>query len=116
MIEATSKEKVAQHIYLIQFFPYHTKKYQDIPQRIPTEYLTTRRYNFYLLEKALKREATIIILRGKKQWFEAVPSIKNYKNVYFTNSNANTTLSRGNLKNFDEIAEKINNASLTSAQ
>lgn len=108
LIEATSKEKVAQNIALVQFFPYHTKKYKDISKRISSDYLTSQKYNFYLVEKAIKRDATIIMLRGKKQWFEAIPSLMNYKNVFFTNSNRNTYLSKGNMKNFDEIIKKIN--------
>lgn len=115
LIEATSKEKVAQNIALVQFFPYHTRKYKPIPKRISTDYLTSQQYNFHLVEKVIEREATIILLRGKEQWFEAVPSLREEKNVFFTNSNRNTYLSKDHLKNFEEIIEKIN-ASQVSAQ
>ena len=108
LIEATSNEKVAQNIALVQFFPYHTKKYKPIPKRISTDYLTSQQYNFHLVEKAIKRDATIILLRGIKQWFEAVPLLREDKNVSFTNSYLNTYLSKRNLNNFDEIVEKIN--------
>jgi hypothetical protein len=108
LIEATSKEKVAQNVALVQFFPYHTKKYKTIPKRISTDYLASQQYNFHLVEKAIEREATIIMLRGKEQWCESVPLLTEYKNLSFTNSYLNTYLSKGNLKNFDEIVDKIN--------
>lgn len=108
LIEATSKEKVSQNVALVQFFPYHTKKYKPIPKRISTDYLSSQQYNFHLVEKAIEREATIIMLRGKKQWCEAVPLLNGHNNVSFTNSYLNTYLSKGNLKNFDDIVDKIN--------
>ena len=108
MIQATSKEKVAQNISLVQFFPYHTKKYKNIPKKIISGYLESQEYNFDLVRKAIERKATIIILRGKKLWFGAVPSLENYENLCFTNSYLNTTLSKNNLTAFDEIAEKLN--------
>ena len=73
LIEATSKEKVAQNVALVQFFPYHTKKYKTIPKRISTDYLASQQYNFHLVEKAIEREATIIMLRGKKNGVKLFP-------------------------------------------
>lgn len=34
LISVTSKEKVANNISIIQFFPYHTEKYKNIPKRL----------------------------------------------------------------------------------
>ena len=109
LIQATSKEKVAQNIALVQFFPYHTKKYNDVPKRIFSGYLESQKYNFDLVRKAIERKATIILLRGKRQWFEAVDGLEKYENLYFTNSPLNTTLTKKNLKSFDDIVEKLNN-------
>ena len=108
LMQATSKEKVAQNISFVQFFPYHSKKYKNIPKKILSGYLESQEYNFDLVRKAIERKATIIILRGKKLWFGAVPSLENYENLCFTNSYLNTTLSKNNLTAFDEIAEKLN--------
>ena len=107
LIQATSKEKVARNIAIVQFFPYTSKKYKNIPKKILSGYLKSQEYNFYLIRKAMERKATIIILRAKKLWFDAIPSLKEYENRCFTNSYLNTTLSRGNLKAFDEIVKKI---------
>jgi len=107
LIKATSKEKVAKNIAIFNFFPYHSKKYKNISKKISSDYLLSQKYNFYLLEKAIERKATIIILRGKKFWYKAIPELEKYKNVRFTNSYLNTTLSEKNLKAFDEIVQKI---------
>lgn len=110
LIQATSKEKVAKNIAILQLFPYHSKKFKLIPKRISGGYLETQNYNYYLVKKAIERKATIIILRGKKLWYKAVPLLEEYENKCFTNSPQNTTLTKINLTTFDEIVEKINNA------
>lgn len=112
LMQATSKEKVARNISLIQYFPYHSKKYKDIPKKISTDLLTSQKYNFYLVEKAIERKAAIIIMRSRRLWFGAVPELVEYKNLHFTNSYLNTTLSKNNLKAFDEVVEKINKSNL----
>lgn len=109
LISATSKEAVAKNISIAQFFPYHSKKYKSIPKKILSGYLESQKYNFYLVQKAIDRKATIIVLRGKKLWFEAIPSLKEYENICFTNSYLNTILSKNNLTEFDKIVEKIKN-------
>jgi hypothetical protein len=110
----TSKEKVAKNICQIQFFPYHSKKFKSISKKILTEngsdqYLTSQKYNFYLVEKAMERNAIIIILRSKKMWFEAIPDLKKYENLYFTKSYLNTILSENNLSDtFPKIINILN--------
>ena len=108
LILATSKEKVAKSIAMVQLFPYHTKKYKTIPKKILTGHLKSQEYNFHLVQKAIERNATIIILRGRKLWYGAIPQLENYENLCFTNSYLNTILSKNNLTAFDKIVEKIN--------
>lgn len=110
----SSKEKVAENICKIQFFPYHSKKFKPISKKIyATEgidnYLKSQKYNFYLVKKAMERKAIIIILRSKKMWFEAIPKLEKYENLYFTNSYLNTILSENNLsKTFPKIVNILN--------
>lgn len=114
LILKTSKEKVAKNICQIQFFPYHSKKFKSISKKILIEngfdkYLTSQKYNFYLVEKAMERNAIIIILRSRKMWFEAIPKLEKYENLYFTNSYLNTILSENNLsETFPKIVNILN--------
>ena len=108
LIKATSKEKVAKNVAIVQYFPYHSKKFKLIPKRILEDNLVSQKYNFYLIEKAIERNATIIILRGTKLWYKAVPLLEKYENKCFTNSRQNTTLTKINLTTFEDIVEKLN--------
>jgi len=112
LIELTSREKVAKNISIIQYFPYHSLKYKNIPKRILNGYLKSQEYNFQLVREAIKREAIIILLRSEKLWLEAVPELeplKINKKLYRTNSYLNPTFSEGNLPiAFDLIRQILN--------
>jgi hypothetical protein len=109
-----NKEKVAKNICKIQFFPYHSQKFKSISKKIfvkdgTDNYLKSQKYNFYLVEKAMERNALIIILRSRKMWFEAIPKLEKYENLYFTNSYLNTILSENNLgETFPKIINILN--------
>jgi hypothetical protein len=111
----TSKEMVAKKICKVQFFPYHSQKFKSISKKILIKegidnYLKSQKYNFYLVEKAMERNAVIIILRSRKMWFEAIPKLEKYENLYFTNSYLNTILSKNNLsETFPKIINILNN-------
>ena len=110
----TSKEKVAKNICKIQFFPYHSKKFKAISKKILDKegfenYLPSQKYNFHLVNEAMRRNAIIIILRSRIMWFKAIPELKEYKNLHFTNSYLNTILSEGNLsETFPKIVNILN--------
>ena len=110
----TSREKVAENICNIQFFPYHSLKFKTISNKILENegfenYLPSQNYNFHLVREAMKREVIIIILRSRKMWFEAIPELKVYKNLHYTNSYLNTILSERNLSEaFPKIINILN--------
>jgi len=112
LIQVSSVEKVSKHISIIQFFPYHSLKYRDIPKRISKDYLVSQQYNFELVKKAIERDAIIIILRSKRLWLDAIPelvTLKKQGKLYNTNSYLNPILSENNLpKIFGEIKEVLN--------
>ena len=108
LISVSSKEKVAQNISIIQFFPYHTKKYKDIPKRLLKGYLGSQEYNFELVKQAIERKAIIVILRSKKLWFKAISDLDNER-TRFTRSALNTIQSEKNLGGtLKEIVDILN--------
>lgn len=115
IISVAGKDKVAKHICKIQFFPYHSKKYKNIPKKILKngnfdKYLPSQEYNFQLVRKAISRNAIIIIPRAVKIWEEAIEELKDYKNKYSTNSYGNIILSEKNLgKGYLKVIETLNN-------
>lgn len=113
LINRTSKELVAKNISVIQFFPYQSRKYKDLYKDLTDDKLRSQKYNFELVRKAIDRNAIIVILRSKRLWFDAIKELNpenegHYKNVRFTNSKLNPTLSEKNLNGaFDEIVERL---------
>ena len=111
----SSREKVAKSISKIQFFPYHSQKFKAISKKILNQegyddYLPSQKYNFHLVKEAMKRDSIIIILRSRKMWFEAIPELKEYKNLHFTKSYLNTILSENNLSvTFPKIVNVLMN-------
>jgi hypothetical protein len=108
---------VAKEVSKIQYFPYNSKKFRPIPLKLIHEkfglqssYLPTQAYNFYLVKKAIERNAIVIMTRGKRFWYNAVPDlVKQETNVYSTNSYGNITISPKNLPAgvYDKITKML---------
>ena len=112
LIQVSSVEKVAKNISIIQFFPYHSEKFRNIPKKISKDYLISQQYNFHLVRKAIERDAIIVIQRGERLWKEAIPELEkldNKKNIYKTNSYLNPIMSENNLPDaFEKIKHILN--------
>jgi hypothetical protein len=112
IIQVSTVEKVAKNISIIEFFPYHSEKYRDIPKKISKDYLISQQYNFHLVRKAIERDAIIVIQRGERLWKEAIPELKileGQKNLYRTNSYGNPIMSENNLPDaFEKIKHILN--------
>jgi hypothetical protein len=65
-------DSIARSFICIEYFPYHSKHYKQMPV-IPSQM-----YSFYLVREAMKRKLPIIIMRGKRLWLESVPDLSKY--------------------------------------
>ncbi len=84
-----SEDEVLKKISVIQFNPYSSVNFKS------TKKLSSQDYNFYLVRKAIERNAKIILARGKKLWLKNVPELQYYP--YLTlKSHINTYLSKQN--------------------
>ena len=66
---------VANKILCVEYFPYHSYKFKNM-DRLPS-----RDYSEYLVKKAIKRKALIVIMRHRVEWEKAVPKLKSYKKL-----------------------------------
>lgn len=73
----SSDKEVAENVFFLNFHGYHSKSWSPIPFTFETQ-----RYNFYLLRKAIERNAIILMKRNVKGWFTAVPELVNHKKRY----------------------------------
>jgi len=75
-------KNIFKDIALIQFFPYHSKKYRKIAKKYfgnGERYLKTQKFGFDLVKDAIKEGKLIIILRSKKDWLKAVPELEAHR-------------------------------------
>jgi len=102
LINLYGAQKIANEISNLEYFPY-TSRHFGCNKFI----LASQRYTFYLLEEALKREATIILMRGRNLWEQAVPTLQQYP--YFTlNSAQNASISERNCpRGYAEIVKRF---------
>lgn len=99
LIQAGITEEVLKtKIMMIEYFPYHSVNYKHINRFTPSQL-----YSFELVREAIKLNKTIVIMRSKALWLEAVPELADY--TFMTlNSSQNVTISP---KNIGELNFKV---------
>ena len=72
LITEVGRETVANHVLVLEYFPYPSFRYKKIPVLLRGQH-----YTFYLLRKFLKRKNVAIIgMRKVKEWLTVVPELK----------------------------------------
>lgn len=86
-----SLETLRDKIMMVEYFPYHSINYKHINAYTPSQL-----YSFEIVREAARRNKTIIIMRSKSLWLQAVPELANHN--YMTLSSAqNVVISPKNL-------------------
>jgi len=84
---------ISKKLFCVEYFPYHSIKYGYNGKTLPSQ-----KYSQQLVESALNRGAIIIIMRGKKVWYDAIPQLAKYqKRVFILHSPQNVIISEKNL-------------------
>ena len=65
---------VSRSILSVEYFPYRSKSFGCGHVRLPSQ-----DYSFGIVRKAISRQATIVIARGERHWFGAVPELVAYE-------------------------------------
>jgi hypothetical protein len=67
---------VARNTLCVEYFPYHSSGSAKVP------HVESQRY---LVHRAMKRGAVIVIMRSEKRWFRAVKGLEEYHPICLTN-------------------------------
>lgn len=78
-------------MFFIDFFPYHSAHGFAFPTNLPTN-----DYRDYLVMKAMDEGKTIIVMRQKKRWFNAIQGLDTYPRLITLKCPAGGWLSNGN--------------------
>lgn len=84
IIDEVSFENTSRNISLLQFNPYHSIKFKEIPKKYFKEsnsnnYLPSQNYGFELLRNCIAQGKLIVVLRSKKAWFKAISELREYE-------------------------------------
>lgn len=96
-------------IFVLEFFPYHTKSAFNFPALPSDEYRNS------LLERAMNDGKCIVIMRGKKRWFDIKADgiggrLKNYKRKIEMNNPRNVSFSQlKKSKQWNELIVELQN-------
>ena len=90
-------EELANRLLSIELHGYHSEKWSAPLVTFPSQH-----FNFFLVQQAMERGATIVIGRCQHHWYASVPGLSSYKNqVSQLLSPRSAYISRGNLTKED---------------
>jgi len=78
LIDEVGDREVARKICCVEYFPYHSEKFQNLKCGSSPVLLDSQRYCFELVRQAMKRKALIIFMRSEKMWLDAIPELGSY--------------------------------------
>lgn len=98
-----TKQHLGEHVMSIEYLPYHSKNYRHLGKALPSQ-----KYTFQLVNDAIKANKTIVMMRGKKFWLEAVPELADYPYIEVKNPR-NPVISIANLgqDNFESLRQRL---------
>jgi len=98
LIEDVGLECVRTQIMSLEWFPYHTGEFRNIPNAMLGQTLTAHRgYAAELVRNAIAANKTIIVMYGAARWRELVPALEHYDKFYTVNNHLIGNISPGNL-------------------
>jgi len=104
--EIDNDELVSKSIFCVEYFPYHSKKYEKAKSPIPSQ-----KYNENLIENAIKSNKLIIVMRNEKT-YSKIPDYEKHKakgRVLCCKNKRTPWISEGNFpdKGFAKIISEI---------
>jgi hypothetical protein len=103
--DGISEETLRTKIMAIEYFPYHSVTYK------PVGIIPSQHFAFDLVHEAMRQNKIIVIMRSKKEWYQAVSGLENYDRKMIIKNPRQPYISIGNLgeDNFRTIVQKLIN-------
>lgn len=102
LIKEVGLDCVANNLLAIEFFPYHSKKFQHGHLRLPSQ-----EFSFSLVRAAINSKAKIICVRGANVWFGAVPQLASYRWLSQVINPRSASLSANNLSPYKSVVAAL---------
>lgn len=108
-----------KNIALVEFFPYHSKKFSGIKDIYKStvkemkEYLPSQQFVFNIIRERIEKENVIILFsRAATEWIQAIPEIKSYNKAYKCSNHLNPSFKLNYIMKLnmgEEILKEIKN-------
>jgi|GEM_PF-658167 len=105
LIKSLGRELVAQSVLCVEYFPYHSRHFGHAGLALPSQ-----QYSFDLVRSAISRHAVIVVMRGKRHWFKAIPELQSYSRsrIYHLRNPRRPTISPKNCpKGYESVVRAI---------
>ena len=83
-------DELARKVLAVEFHGYRSLDRQPIPFTLPSQH-----FGFELLRSAMRRQATIVVTRGLRQWEVAIPELAQYGYLVRLKNARSATISPG---------------------
>jgi len=99
----SSPGDIAPRILSIEFHGYHSERWKLLPT------LPSQHYGFWLVEQAIARGATVVVMRGQRDWEIAVPALRGHRPTVTLVNPRSATISRANCSQngFDAVLRAL---------
>jgi len=95
-------KKISNKICCVQYFPYHSKKYEHINNT-----LESQKYSYNLVRKFIKKpDKLIIIMRSADKWYKTIPELLK-TNTITLKSSRNPVLTKNNFSKLEDFSRFI---------
>ena len=103
LIEATSRDLVANNAAVVEFFGYKSRRYKWLGELVPSQ-----EYSFHLVRQAMRRDAVIVLMRSAKTWLGVVPELESYPHLHRLKNPQNVSVSPGNMEDgWDKVVGAV---------
>ncbi len=102
LTESCGQQRVANRVLCVEYFPYASEHFGF------SNILSSQHYGFDLVQQAMKRDATILVMRGERYWLTVIASLKHYSHFYRLNSTQSVYVTENNCPDgFPRIVDRI---------
>ena len=104
LLDRFDRNRLANQLMCIQYFPYHSVNKQDVMGL----HVPSQEYSFDLVKQAIKNKKMIVVMRSKAEWLSEVAELRNYPIIELKNVRR-PFISPGNMNSgiFEEIVNII---------
>jgi hypothetical protein len=95
-------ETVMTSFFCVEYFPYHSRRYRALPQKLPSQAFTSA-----LVKHGCAKQKHFIIMRQKEAWLSLVPELANAHTVELRNRR-NVWISANNMTDQNFLPRLLN--------